>query len=742
MLRIRSPLLLIAALWLVSFPSIAGQINPPPPVPAPLCSGGNSTLGYTAAGTALVCGTALASGSIANGGVGQIGMYGGLNSVSPLPNVTDSVLVRLGTASPGFSTTLPSSLTIPGYATLLSPIFTGVPLAPTPATATNTTQIATTAYVKAQGYLTGNQAVTLTGDVLGSGTTAITTTLAAGSVVNNLGYTPVPNTRQIVTTAPLAGGGNLAADLTLNLTGPANLTTFPSGTLPRGAGASPFVASSMSDSGTGVTVGSPTGGAQGAGTLNAVNLYVQGVAVGSGGGGGVTSFTPSVIPKGAGNAGFVASSLTDDGTGITSGFPSGGPKGPGTINATGLFVNGVSSGTISGLVTGQLAVAGGSDNLVSSIDYGTTGLNKILKLDGNGTISPTVIPTTGVTAGSCTSCNLTILADGRISIQANGSGSSSGLPGGAANTVQYNNSGTLGGVGPGTPSTVLHGNDVGPPSFGTVANTDLANSSLTIGSTNIALGATAPSVAGLTLASPAVNTPTISGGTINNATVGGTTPASGTFTTLNAGGTLTTNVIGSTQCLQADTVGVTSGSGRPCGMPPGGTSGQIQYNNAGTLSGFTAGGDFTLAPSTGIGTLATVNANAGTFAAATFDAKGRAIGGSNLSGDVTTNGASATLATVNANVGTFAVSTLDAKGRATSATTLNGDVTTSGATATLAASGVTPGSYTFGSYCTTFDAKGRATYVATGACGAASGALLIQTASALLIKTGSKLLIH
>lgn len=40
-------------------------------------------------------------------------------------------------------------------APLASPSFTGTPLAPTPTTADNTTKLATTAYVKAQGYLTG-----------------------------------------------------------------------------------------------------------------------------------------------------------------------------------------------------------------------------------------------------------------------------------------------------------------------------------------------------------------------------------------------------------------------------------------------------------------------------------------------------------------------------------------------------------------------------------------------------------
>ena len=41
-----------------------------------------------------------------------------------------------------------------GYAPIASPALTGTPTAPTPATADNSTKIATTAFVKAQGYLT------------------------------------------------------------------------------------------------------------------------------------------------------------------------------------------------------------------------------------------------------------------------------------------------------------------------------------------------------------------------------------------------------------------------------------------------------------------------------------------------------------------------------------------------------------------------------------------------------------
>ena len=77
--------------------------------------------------------------------------------------------------------------TLSGYgitdaASTLSPALTGTPTAPTAPSATNSTQIATTAYVKAQNYLTGNQSISVTGDATGTGTTSISLTLANTSV--------------------------------------------------------------------------------------------------------------------------------------------------------------------------------------------------------------------------------------------------------------------------------------------------------------------------------------------------------------------------------------------------------------------------------------------------------------------------------------------------------------------------------------------------------------------------------
>ena len=63
--------------------------------------------------------------------------------------------------------------------------FSSSPILPTPLSSDNSTAAATTAYVKAQSYLTGNQTVTLSGDATGSGATAITVTLANSGVTAN-----------------------------------------------------------------------------------------------------------------------------------------------------------------------------------------------------------------------------------------------------------------------------------------------------------------------------------------------------------------------------------------------------------------------------------------------------------------------------------------------------------------------------------------------------------------------------
>jgi len=82
---------------------------------------------------------------------------------------------------PGAYTTLATAQTVSGNKTFTGSVdLTGsTATAATPLTADSSTKIATTAFVKAQSYLTGNQNISFTGDASGSGTTSVTLTLAS-----------------------------------------------------------------------------------------------------------------------------------------------------------------------------------------------------------------------------------------------------------------------------------------------------------------------------------------------------------------------------------------------------------------------------------------------------------------------------------------------------------------------------------------------------------------------------------
>lgn len=127
----------------------------------------------------------------------------------------------------------------------------------------------------------------------------------------------------------------------------------------------------------------------------------------------------------------------------------------------------------------------------------------------------------------------------------------------------------------------------------------------------------------------------------------------------------------------------------------GGTAGQVQYNNSGTLGGFTVGGDATLNTSTGVLTLATVNSNVGTcgdsthVAQVTLNAKGlatacTAVAISAASGTVTHTAGSLTL-----NAGVFGNGSGDIKVDTSITTDGSGDLTAQ--TVTTPGDGVHPG---------------------------------------------------
>ena len=159
-----------------------------------------------------------------------------------------------GTASPSDLTTA-QVMTMLGAAPLASPTFTGTPAAPTPSTSDSSTTIATTAYVKAQGYGSGSVTSVTAGNGLSGGTITTSGTISlptTGVTANSYGSSSavptftvdsygritaasntnisvsaigaVPTSRTIATTGGISGGGDLSADRSLSLTPIANNT--------------------------------------------------------------------------------------------------------------------------------------------------------------------------------------------------------------------------------------------------------------------------------------------------------------------------------------------------------------------------------------------------------------------------------------------------------------------------------------------------------------------------------------
>jgi hypothetical protein len=120
--------------------------------------------------------------------------------------------------------------------------------------------------------------------------------------------------------------------------------------------------------------------------------------------------------------------------------------------------------------------------------------------------------------------------------------------------------------------------------------------------------------------------------------IGTTTPAAGAFTTGSFTSSLTTNILGSTQCVQANSAGVLSGAGSPCGSGGGsgtvnaGTSGQIAYYpGTGTIvSGANLGGNLIFTGST-LATSQAIDAQTGTIFAIPSGDAGKLITFNNAS---------------------------------------------------------------------------------------------------------------
>jgi hypothetical protein len=196
-----------------------------------------------------------------------------------------------------------------------------------------------------------------------------------------------------------------------------------------------------------------------------------------------------------------------------------------------------------------------------------------------------------------------------VSVSAGG-----GTPGGSAGQIQYDNAGAFGGFTASGDATI--NTSTGAVTVTKTNGTPFAPSA-TIDTTN-ASNITSGSLALTELAAIAAHN------VLANTTGGAASPAGVTFTSLLDGalgstqgdvlfrGASSWGVLApgqSTQFLQSGGPSANPSWGTPSvgGGTPGGTSGQIQYDNAGAFGGFTASGDATINTSTGAVTVTKTN---------------------------------------------------------------------------------------------------------------------------------------
>ena len=196
-----------------------------------------------------------------------------------------------GSAQP-VDLSIAQTMSLLGAAPLASPNFTGTPTAPTPSTVDNSTQIATTAFVNAQGYVPNTLSIIAGTGLAGGGTLATSRTLSLASISNNtilanvsgVSAAPTPNSLSAIMDSAftntqgailyrgasnwvalspgtngqvLQTGGPSANPSWLTVTGVGTVTSIGAGTGLSSSSTNPITAvGTLSISNTGVTAGS------------------------------------------------------------------------------------------------------------------------------------------------------------------------------------------------------------------------------------------------------------------------------------------------------------------------------------------------------------------------------------------------------------------------------------------------------------------------------------------------------
>lgn len=391
---------------------------------------------YPAPGvTSIATSGPITGGTITSTGTISLSTGGVTNTyLDTMPTLTLKGNSTGGTASPSDLSTS-TVMTMLGAAPLASPTFTGTPLAPTPSTGDSSTQIATTAFVTAQGYGTGSVTSVTAGSGLSGGTITTTGTIslpitgvtaasygsssavptftvdtygritaASNTNISTSAIGAVPTSRTISTSGGISGGGDLTADRTFSLTPIAN-NTLLGNTSGSSASPSSTTLTALMDA----TLGSQ----QGSVIYRAGSIW--------------TSLPPGTADQILATAGPSANpfwkSVTGTGT-VTSVNATGGTTG---LTFTGGPIT--TSGTL--VMSGTLGVANGGTNLTASPTNGQL-------LIGNGT---------GYTLGTLTAGSGIGVSNSSGSITISNSGVTSAVAGtgisvsAATGAVTFTNSG-------------------------------------------------------------------------------------------------------------------------------------------------------------------------------------------------------------------------------------------------------------------------------------------------------------
>lgn len=287
--------------------------------------------------------------------------------ISALPAVGSFTAMTIPGVVAGVTSRLPAALSAAMVITALgftpaninSPVFTGVPQAPTPATADNSTKIATTAYVQNQNYITA-----LTAPVTSVAGKTGAVTLVVGDVT---GAAPLANPAFTgVATAPTAAPGTNTTQLAT--------TAFVTGAGFQGGIQFQNQGSNVGTPGSELTVNFTGGGV----TASIVGSVLN-VSIPSGGGGTVTSVGLSL----PGEFSVTGTPVTNSGT-LTASWQS---QLFGKVFASPPLVNGVPS--FQSLAYGHFPISG-----VSGGTYGTTqGIPQFtVNQQGIITLASTLIP--------------------------------------------------------------------------------------------------------------------------------------------------------------------------------------------------------------------------------------------------------------------------------------------------------------------------------------------------------------